>query len=213
MAGPDLPSRAASEDEITRGLLNAVLDNSEHTQRSLAQELGIALGLANGYIRRCVRKGWIKISEAPANRYAYYLTPSGFAEKSRLTAEFLAQSFNLFRQARKEYAEILTGCVRRGWLRIGFCGVGDLCELAALYAKDRQLHVVGIVDATAAGNIYAGLQVVASVEELGALDALVLTDVTAPQQTFDSIAVAFPRDRVIVPKLLGVTENASLVRG
>jgi len=28
----------------------------------------------------------MKIKQAPANRYVYYLTPKGFAEKSRLTA-------------------------------------------------------------------------------------------------------------------------------
>ena len=63
-----------------------VEENSQITQRSLASELGIALGLTNAYLKRCVRKGWVKINQAPANRYAYYLTPRGFAEKSRLTA-------------------------------------------------------------------------------------------------------------------------------
>ena len=60
----------------------------------------IALGLANAYLRRCVRNGLVKMSQVPLNRYAYYLTPQGFAEKSRLTAEYLAVSFNFFRRAR-----------------------------------------------------------------------------------------------------------------
>ena len=77
----------ADEAEITLGILNAVHQNERITQRSVAQELGIALGLANAYLKRCAKKGLIKVSQAPANRYAYYLTPQGFAEKSRLTAE------------------------------------------------------------------------------------------------------------------------------
>ena len=44
--------------------------------------MGVALGLANSYLKRCIRKGFIKITEAPANRYLYYLTPQGFAEKA-----------------------------------------------------------------------------------------------------------------------------------
>ena len=96
----DPESRA--EAEITLGMLNAVEENSVLTQRSLARELGIALGLANAYLKRCVTKGYIKVTHAPAKRYAYYLTPQGFAEKSRLTAQYLAISFDFFRLARSQ---------------------------------------------------------------------------------------------------------------
>ena len=56
-------SGVVSEDEtkITLGLLNAVEANSALTQRTMASELGIALGLANAYLKRCVRKGLIKV--------------------------------------------------------------------------------------------------------------------------------------------------------
>jgi hypothetical protein len=49
-----------------------------------------------------VKKGWIKITTAPANRYLYYLTPNGFAEKARLTADFFSTSLALFRQSGDE---------------------------------------------------------------------------------------------------------------
>ena len=88
--------KAEAETEITLGLLSAVGDETRHSQRSLASELGIALGLTNAYLRRCVRKGLIKVSGAPANRYAYYLTPKGFTEKSRLTAKYLSKSLRFF---------------------------------------------------------------------------------------------------------------------
>src|SRR3546814_593722 len=91
-----------SEAELTRGLLRAVQENSALTQRSMARELGIALGLANAYLKRCVRKGYIKVRQAPPNRYAYYLTPQGFAEKTRLTSEYLSSSFRFFRRARSQ---------------------------------------------------------------------------------------------------------------
>ena len=40
---------AASETEITLGVLDAVHANASVTQRSVAQDVGIALGLANAY--------------------------------------------------------------------------------------------------------------------------------------------------------------------
>src|SRR5207253_7334046 len=88
------PSRETGDPEIVLGLLTSIERDSGVTQRKLAGDLGIALGLANAYLRRCVRKGLVKVSQVPLNRYAYYLTPQGFAEKSRLTAEYLATSFN-----------------------------------------------------------------------------------------------------------------------
>ena len=69
------------ERQLTLGLLQAIDEREDISQRHLAQEMGVALGLANSYLKRCVKKGWIKISTAPANRYLYYLTPIGFAEK------------------------------------------------------------------------------------------------------------------------------------
>ena len=95
-------SRESSNPEIMLGLLTSVERDSGITQRKLAQDLGIALGLANAYLRRCVRKGLVKMSQVPLNRYAYYLTPQGFAEKSRLMAEYLSVSFDFFRRARSE---------------------------------------------------------------------------------------------------------------
>ena len=57
-------------------------DNASISQRSLARELGIALGLTNAYLRRCIHRGWIKASQAPANRYAYYVTPRGSLKRA-----------------------------------------------------------------------------------------------------------------------------------
>src|SRR6187549_1606185 len=89
----DASTGTVSEAEITLGLLTAIEENSAVTQRSVASDLGIALGLANSYLKRCVRKGLVKVAQVPSRRYAYFLTPQGFAEKSRLTAEYLSHSF------------------------------------------------------------------------------------------------------------------------
>jgi hypothetical protein len=69
------------------------------SQRRLAAGLGIAVGLVN-------KKGLLKMTEAPARRYAYYLTPSGFSEKAHLTLEYLSYSFDLFRQAKADYRSV-----------------------------------------------------------------------------------------------------------
>src|SRR5438045_4898592 len=98
--GWGMPQAARSEDSenarIVLGLLESVERDGVQSQRKLASELGIALGLVNAYLKRCVRKGLLKIGQAPPRRYAYYLKPHGFAEKSRLTVEYLYSSFYFF---------------------------------------------------------------------------------------------------------------------
>lgn len=196
-----------SEAEITLGLLNAVHENSDHTQRSISKDLGIALGLANAYLKRCVKKGLIKIAQMPPNRYAYYLTPQGFAEKSRLTAEYLSQSFNLFRVARKQYEELFRQCAERGWTRIALVGVGDVGEIAFLSQSTLDIHVLGFIDSGAGTATYLDLPVVADSSLLDGLDALVLTDLKDPQGTFDTLQKSFPPERVLFPPFLNVSRR------
>ena len=55
-----------TDSRITLGILTTVVDASAVTQRRLATELGIALGLANAYVKRCVRKGLVKMRGGPS---------------------------------------------------------------------------------------------------------------------------------------------------
>lgn len=190
------PQSTASPQEmrVTLGLLNAVYADSSVTQRTLSSELGIALGLANTYLKRCVRKGYIKISQIRPNRFAYYLTPTGFAEKSRLTASYLQQSFLLFREARIEYRELLEECSARGWRRVILFGKGDLPEIVKICSDDIDVEIVGVVD---------GLAVRPDA------DALVITSLDDPQGAYDRAVELLPAERVLYPDIL----NISATRG
>src|SRR6185437_12372638 len=136
VAGPGKAAqmRRISEDSpessrIMLGLLDAVEQDRAHSQRHLASELGIALGLVNAYLKRCIKKGLVKVSEAPARRYVYYLTPQGFAEKSRLTVEYLSFSFGFFRQAKEDCARLFDKARSSGKTRVALAGKSDLAEI------------------------------------------------------------------------------------
>jgi predicted transcriptional regulator len=194
----------SDETEITLGLLSAVEENSAVTQRSVAQELGIALGLANAYLKRCVKKGLIKVKQIPPNRYAYYLTPKGFSEKTRLTGEYLSSSFTFFRRARGQCEAIFKDCGERGWHRIALVGPGDLAEIATLCAREYSVELVGILGKTSGGSEFAGLPVAASLKALGQFDAVLVTEMQTPQAAVDALDVKVAADRILVPPLLRV---------
>src|SRR5436309_2325070 len=121
---------SSEDDKIVLNLLNSV-DDGAQSQRHIAEELGIALGLVNAYLKRCIKKGLVKVRQAPARRYAYYLTPQGFAEKSRLTVEYLSSSFSFFRRARSECSQLLAEVVASDSSGVVLlAGISDLAEIA-----------------------------------------------------------------------------------
>lgn len=196
-------------DSITLGVLSAIEEDNSATQRTISRELGIALGLTNSYLKRCVRKGYVKVTQAPANRYAYYLTPRGFAEKSRLTSEYLSISFSFYRSARTQCAELLEHCGQKRWYRIALAGCSDLAEIATLCAKDeKSVEIAGIVD-TASGDgdraeTFAGLPVVERLSDLGKVNAILVTDTQNAQRVFEEFSRNIPPERVLTPGLLKV---------
>ena len=202
-APPENLSR--NDSQILLGLLDSVERDGETSQRRLAADLGVAVGLVNAYIKRCVKMGLIKASQAPARRYAYYLTPQGFVEKSRLTVEYLSYSFSFFRQARSDCANLLRIAHARGVSRVVLSGVSDLAEVAVICALDAGVEVVAVVDADATGTRYLGIPVQTSFAAVGKpFDAVVITNVKQAAQATEAALAQFRRERVLVPQLLGV---------
>ena len=197
-----------NESVIVLELLNVVHENSDLTQRSMARELGIALGMANTYLKRCVRKGYIKVRQIPSNRYSYYLTPKGFKEKSRLTAEYLSSSFTFFRRAKDQCLESLGYAKVRGWHRVALVGVGDLAEIFALCAIEHSVDLVGILDSKTEKTMFTGLNIAPTIADLEPLDALIITDAVNPQETFDNLLESFPSDRILTLPVLGILRDA-----
>jgi DNA-binding MarR family transcriptional regulator len=192
------------QSRIMMGLLDALERDQPKSQRGLAAELGIALGLVNTYLKRCINKGLVKVHEAPARRYAYYLTPLGFAEKSRLTMEYLSFSFNFFRMAKSECSSLLRGAAHAGRRRIVCAGRSELAEIAAICAADHDVVIVGIVDAKAAGERFAGLPVWADFDAADAFDAVLVTDLRSAQGTAEAAVAELGEARVLIPALLRV---------
>ena len=195
----------SSESEITLGVLKAIEGRQSVTQRSLASELGIALGLTNSYLKRCVKKGLIKVKQVPSNRYAYYLTPMGFAEKARLTAEYLSESVRFFREAREEYNGLLIACRDNDVRTIAFAGASDLAEIAAICAAELGVEITAIIDPKSSATTMVGLPVVLAIDRLAELDAIIITDLSDSQSTYDAYCRSIDPSQILAPPLLNIT--------
>jgi len=186
-------------------LLDNVSGQSVPNQRALARQIGISVGLVNALVHRAVRKGLIKIKEAPTRRYAYYLTPKGFTEKSRLVAEYLDYSLTFFRAARQEYADVFARCAAAGNKRVILYGAGELAEIAMLAAEGAGVELLSVFDPTTNQPRVAGLPVVRDFEDVGPDDVVVITEGRKPQESYDGLVAVLGHRRVFAPPILRIS--------
>lgn len=127
-------------------LLDEISKSELISQRDLSKKLNIALGLVNSYIKNLVSKGYITVKAIPAKRYAYYLTPKGFVEKSRLTYHLLQDYTNLYRNARRDFRQLFHTLYLEGIRKVVFAGVDEVAEIAYLSLQEFDIEFAGIVD-------------------------------------------------------------------
>jgi predicted transcriptional regulator len=156
------------QESLRSLLLMTELETGEPvSQREIAGRLGIALGLVNSYLKTLVKKGCVQVKAYPRNRFAYLLTPKGFAEKSRLAYRHLGNFHKLYRITRQDSLEIFRALRASGVERVAFCGVDDLTEIAYLSLCEAGLELAAVMDAEAGGS-FIGNPVVSLDEGIGA---------------------------------------------
>jgi hypothetical protein len=181
----------------------------------LSEEIGIAVGSVNWYLKRCVSKGLVKLQQAPVKRYLYYLTPHGFEEKARLTGSFLQSSLELYRRGRKECDEFFRGCTAAGKTTIFLAGAGDFAEIAILSSLNAEgARPLAVIDQQGQAESCAGIPVVVSLDRATAMagcppQAILLTDLNNPKETLRDIraevaARGLPGSLVHVPRILNI---------
>jgi DNA-binding MarR family transcriptional regulator len=135
-------------------LLSEISGDGQLSQRELAKRLGIALGLVNSYLKNLVSKGFVRVNNFPKNRYAYLLTPKGFAEKSRLAYQHLSYFSGLYTVARQDYLKLFRALAAEGVKGVAFCGVDEVAEIAYLSLKETGLDLTVVMDSVGAGSTF-----------------------------------------------------------
>ena len=194
--------RNENDQEIVLRLLEHVETADAVSQDRFARQVGIAKGLANAYFNRCLHKGWIKLRQVPKQRFLYYVTPKGFAEKARLTAQFLTQSYEFYRDARAEMVALLRDAERNGHKRLAVLGDGELAEITLIVSHETPVHVVGFVAPGSNRQRIAGHPVVAAWSEIEGGDGAVLATVEDASAVYEGFRAEQPSVRVFVPQQL-----------
>lgn len=140
------------KDIRTLKILEEIDKGHTPSQRDLANELNISLGLVNSFIKRMASKGYFKVVNIQKNRVKYLLTPKGVAEKTRLTYEYIKLSYQFYNNARQRLRDLYEELVDQGDCQLIFYGAGDLAEIAYVSTFGTLVEMVAIVDSYSKGK-------------------------------------------------------------
>ena len=193
------------EDAATLEILQAIENKKDVTQRHLADKLGVALGLTNSYLKRCVRKGLIKIQQAPANRYFYYLTRKGFSEKSRLTKEYLSHSFDFYRRTGDSLSQVYRECEKNGQSKLLLCGISELAEIASIKAHEFNISIIGTWDINTDKKSFLGLPIWSEIDQCDHYDACLVTSSDNANRYYKKLKETNNEHNILLPSILGIS--------
>ncbi|MBS30391.1 MAG: hypothetical protein CMG39_04435 [Candidatus Marinimicrobia bacterium] len=145
--------------EIELKLLTTIEENKNISQRSISKEINVALGLTNSLVKKFVKKGFLKLKQAPMKRFLYYLTPQGLIEKSRLTQEYIKTSLTFFKRAKQDFEEIFKLIQKNKKQTICLIGTGEICEIAILVSNHLNVNIDCIFDEKFQKKFFYGIPI------------------------------------------------------
>jgi DNA-binding MarR family transcriptional regulator len=172
------PTEPGAHQSHLDELLLRIEEKGKVSQRSLARELGIALGLTNVLLRRLAQLGWIQIERLNRNHARYLVTPLGLAQRALVKQHKLEQALRSYADARDRIRASLDR-LSTEWpanslpeKRIVFFGANALTEIASVCLKGTDLRLVAVVDDQPTSTLVDGPILSTDRLSAGAVDGL-----------------------------------------
>ncbi len=192
--------------EIQLKLINELEKNSKQSQRTISKELNVALGFANSLIKRFVKKGFLKLSEAPMKRYIYYITPKGLVEKAKLTSEYIQNSLDFYKKTKDDYEKEFKKIKKKENVKLILAGTGELAEIAILAANIQDIKISYIFDPNSNLSSFCGIEVrkqIKKKEKNDMKNIFFLTESKNPQEVLHNLK-KIKNHKIVIPKWLMV---------
>ena len=132
--------------DFERRLLESIEQNPDTTQASLAAQLGVAVGSINWYMKRLIRKGYVKVTHLQRRKLKYFLTPQGLALKVHLTSQYMKASLRVYGELREQARTVLGELTGAGYATLRLAGEGEAVEIFHLTCLEQGVRVTSSVD-------------------------------------------------------------------
>jgi DNA-binding MarR family transcriptional regulator len=186
----------------TLRILETIETDPLPSQRDMARQLNVSLGLVNSFVKRLTHKGYFKITTIPKNRLRYILTPKGAAEKTRLTYLYIQHSLEYYKNARTMLRDLFQRLTGEGIDRVIFCGVSDLTEIAYLSLQETPIRLVAVVDEPPSEGHYLWGEVKPMIAVCNdGFDRILVTDLERREARIEQLVqLGVPRERIVTPE-------------
>ena len=186
--------------------LEKLEEGKQITQSDLSNNLDVSIGFMNALIKRFVKKGYVKASQAPYKRYIYYLTPRGFKEKSKLVSEYFYSSLKLFRTIRSEYNSFFKNDNGFNYVLFGFSEITEICIISAL---DNDKNIISIIDTDNSTNKkkLLGVSIKKELPKSNKSFKIIVTGFDQSQRIYNNLVKEFDEFSVVVIPSLFVSKK------
>jgi DNA-binding MarR family transcriptional regulator len=148
--------------------LTAFAGEDKVTQRSLARELGISLGLTHALLHQLKADRYIAMSTGDhARALSYAITAAGRRELKRVAGAVARESGILLAGPRAELEAIARELKAGGARKVLLCGDGPLADVAASALRNGGLKLAGVVARDAEDTRVVGKKVQPIAEAAG----------------------------------------------
>jgi len=96
-------------------LLNEIAQDSMVTQANMAKRLGIAVGSVNWYIKRLIKRGYVKVSHLDRTRLEYDLTPEGMSVFTERAMQYAKDSLKIYSSFRQNAKAVVAELQEKGY--------------------------------------------------------------------------------------------------
>ncbi len=129
-------------------ILRIVSENPQISQRKIAEKAGISLGQVNFLIKKCVKKGLIKIEGQSPKSIRYNLTPKGIKEKAELTLQYIKLSYKAIINLSDKIREITNEQIKEDKKIYIFGKKDEIFELVQVVLEEKKVKYKIIKEST-----------------------------------------------------------------
>lgn len=171
---------------VLQNIAETLKDEPHASQRTLAKNAGMSLGMMNAILGRFVERGWIMLTNVNLKKLSYAITPDGVAELVGRGRRFAKRTFEIANHYNDALYSIIKAARDSGKIKVVLCGNSYIRFMIAYVCSQLEIELEesGI---DSAGNFNNSLVLVGEQEE-EALQKKVLDKVGGSISVLDIMA-------------------------